>query len=363
MIEIVFAVVGGLAFASSEIPDVDMHAVTREVMALQRYMFSEAEFVAPKNEAAIRDSFPILEKHLTRLKEKVFRDEPALRANVSMLSEQISDADRAFREGDKSYARYVLVSSLQMCVACHTRTASADFALPEPELKGAGTLDRANYYYATRQFDKGRELFEKFLADSGKQELPGLVRSASLALAVYYARVKSDPKGGAAYFSKIAKKRKFSSGQRSEFEAWAREFRRWSSAKGDEAAVSDVKAMERARQLLKQKSGPASGEIRGLRASALLHSVLEAPGEASPLKAEALLRLGGIYEALNFPLYYRFGDMYLKACVSDYKKTKAAQDCYDALDGFVKGRVRHGASEGTANIEEAELLRWKKLAY
>lgn len=367
MIEILFACLLGATAAASEgaivsnsIPDVDMHAMTKEVQALQRYMFSEAEFQAPGNEAAIRDSFPILEKHLTRLKDKVFKDQPALRANVSMLSDQISDADKAFREGDKSYSRYVLVSSLQMCVACHTRTSSADFALPDTELTGASTLDKANYFYATRQFDKGRDLYEKFLADAGAKESPGLVRSAGLALAVYFARVKLDPAGGAVYFSKVAKEKKFSARQRGEFAGWAKAFRQWPPLRGDEAALTDAQAMTEARKLLKARAGTAGDEIRELRASALLHTVLEAPGETSPLKAEALLYLGKIYESLDFPLYYRFGDMYLKGCIADYAKTKAAHDCYEALAGFVKRRAR-GA--GGASIEEAELFQWRKQAY
>lgn len=351
-------------FASDQIPDVDMHAMTKEVMALQRYMFSDAEFGASKNEAAIQGSFPILEKHLARLKSKVFTDQPALRMNASMLWDQISDADQAFKRGDKAYARYVLVSSLQLCVACHTRTASADFALPESEMKGADILDRANYFFATRQFDQGRVLYEQFLAKPQKRQAPGLVRSASLALAIYYARVKGDAKGGHEYFTRLANQKNHSLAQRKKFREWASAFGEWAGRTGiEEQAISDREAMDQARQLLKQKSGTSADEIRSLRASALLHTVLEAPGETSPRKAEALLELGKIYETLDLPIYYRFGDMYLKACISDYKKSKAAENCYQALDSFVKQRIRFGSEGSAASLEEAELLNWKKLAY
>lgn len=360
MIRIIFACAwAARAFASDQIPDVDMHAMTSQVMALQRYLFSEAEFSSPKNESAIKESLPVLEKHLARLRDKVFTDQPALRSNVSMLSEQVTDADRAFREGDKAYARYVLVSSLQLCVACHTRTASPDFELPDGNMPGASTLDKANYCFATRQFDKGRALYEKFLSSAGKKELPGLVRSASLALAIYYARVKRDPRGGEAYFLKLGGDNKFTPRQRDTFLGWAQAFHQWAPSKTFFEAMSDQEAMAQARKLLAEKAGTPADEIRELRAASLLSTVLEGPGETSPMKAEALLSLGKVYESLQFPLYYRFGDMYLKACIADYKKTKEAQRCYDALDEIVKGRVGKDA----ASMEEADLLRWKKLAY
>lgn len=355
---------GTSAVAAGQIPDVDMHAMAREVMTLQHFMFSEADFSSPENQAAISNSFPTLEKHLDRLKAKVFTDQPALRMNASMLQDQISEADQAFRRGDKAYARYVLISSLQLCVACHTRTASADFALPEEQMKGASPLDRATYYFATRQFDKGRDLYESFLASAGKSTPPGLVRSSSLAMAVYFSRVKDDPKGGAAYFSKLGAEKNFSPKQQRQFRGWASAFGQWAREKTAEGqSLSDKQALALAGTLLKKKSESPAAEIRALRASTLLSAVLEAPGETSPNKAEALLELGNVYDGLDFPLFYRFGDMYLKTCVSEYQKTAAAQKCYDALDAFVKNRIRKGNADGAADIEEAELLKWKKIAY
>lgn len=351
------------AFASDQIPDVDMHAVVKEVVALQRYMFSEAEFLSAKNENAIKNSFPLLEKHLGRLKSEVFQDQPNLKANVSMLSDQISEAAQAFGKGHKSFARYTLVSSLQMCIACHTRTTNADFVLADSEMAGANRLEKADYYFATRQFVKGREIYEQILSDPSKKDPAGSIALASLALAVYYAKVKENPKEGGAYFLGLSKNKKFSETQRNRFLAWAEEFQRWAPQKGEAVIISDAEAMGQARDLLKKKTEGAAAEIESLRASSLLHKILEGPGETSPLKAEALLALGKIYEKLDYPLYYRFGDMYLKACISDYKKTKPAQECYKAFHSAVKKRVGKGGANAPANIEEADLFRWRKIAY
>lgn len=365
MIGILFALLlVSPAHTLEEIPDVEMHVMTKEILVLQRYMFSESAFMDAKNEQAIRNAFPVLEKHLKRLKEQVFTKEPFLRTTTSMLAEQVSDADEAFRENQKHYARYVLVSSLQMCIACHTRTASSDFVLPEEELKGASMLEKANYYFATRQFDKGRDLYEQVLKEMEGDESTSRVRSVALALAIYYARVKEDPEKGRRFFSNLAKGKQFTKEQREEFREWALSFERWPKGKPSYIEpISDAEAIKLARRLLREKSGAPANEIRQLRASSQLHSVLEAPGGPSPIKAEALLRLGKIYASLDFPLYYRFGDMYLKACIMEYKQTKEAQDCYKALEQVVKSRIGQGSQNGAANMEEVELFRWKKIAY
>ncbi|MGZ3659093.1 MAG: hypothetical protein ACXVCI_11820 [Bdellovibrionota bacterium] len=361
MIGILFLFLGISAAASDQIPDVDMHALTREVMTLQKFLFSESEFKSPKNDASVRDSLAAMEQHLSRLETKVFTDQPALRANASMLSNQILEADQAFKAGDKAYARYVLEGSLQMCVACHTRTASHDFALPPADLKDASTLERANFYFATRQFDLGRAAYEEYLSLGNKKLNPRLTRAAALALATYYARIKADPAGGREYFLRMSKGKKLSQAQWREYQDWAFEFGRWADeGKPSDVAMTDEQMMKKAKALLKGDIGRRGApEIRRLRASALLHAVLESPGETSPLKAEALQALGNIYEVMDMPLYTGFGDMYLKACISDYKKSKTAEQCYQMLESFVRKRTGPKAPE----IEEGELRKWKSLAY
>ena len=132
------------AFASEQFPDVDMHAMTKEVMKLQKTLFSPEEFGAARNREEIRGALAGLTKHLGHLREKVFTDQPVLRTNVKLLSNLVAEADRSFRVGDKAFARYELMSSLQLCVACHTRTRSPDIVLAEGDFKGATEREKAD---------------------------------------------------------------------------------------------------------------------------------------------------------------------------------------------------------------------------
>jgi hypothetical protein len=81
------------------------------------------------------------------------------------------------------------------------------------------------------------------------------------------------------------------------------------------------------------------------------------------MKAEALLYLGQIYPRLSSDLFFRFGDMYLKACISDYPKTSGARACYVALEFSVTEGYSGTAGTDIPEDEQVELMRLKRLAY
>lgn len=361
--------------ADDKDPRPEMHEMAKEITTLQKFLLSDTDFSSPKNEAAIKKSLGSLEKHLEHLGQQSFANDPALKVNLSLLRGHMADASRSFKEGSKPFARYMLQSSLQMCIACHTRGKAADFAWPEPEAGALPTLDRADYYFATRQFTKGRELYESMVSGyPGNKEPQWNLRRALLSLAVYYARVSEDPKAGAAYFAKVAENKELPAYLQQETKAWSLEFSDWAKekpAKNGKATekITDAALLARAKKLLRHDDLSLVSEVgrsfhvRRLRASALLHAVLESPGEKSPAKAEALLYLGQIYPRISSNIFFRFGEMYLKACIQDYKKTATARSCYVALELLVTEGFSGSGGTNIPEDEEAELLRLKRLAY
>lgn len=368
--------VGGTAsvftMAADQDPRPDMHEMAREVTALQKYLLTDTAFTAPANEAAIKNSLGVLQKHLGHLKEKSFANDPALKANLGLLRGHIDDAARSFKDGSKPFARVMLQSSLQMCITCHTRHKAADFAWPEPEAGDVSALDRADYYFATRQFTKGRELYETVVTGFPENHTAQWnLRRALLSLAVYYARVSEDPKGGAAYFEKAGKNGALPPYLQQEVKAWGKEFSDWAKepAGKSDAKLTEAELLKRAKKLLRQDDFTLVSElgrsfhVRRLRASALLHRVLESPGDKSPAKAEALLFLGQIYPRISSNIFFRFGEMYLKACIQDYSKTASSRACYVALEALVTEGFTGSAGTDVPDDEQVELMRLKRLAF
>jgi hypothetical protein len=358
--------------ADDKDPRADMHEMAKEITALQKFMLTDTEFSSPKNEAAIKKSLGSLQSHLAHLGKESFGNDPSMKVNLSLLQSHVNDATRAFQTNSKPFARYMLQSSLQMCIACHTRRKAADFSWPEPEAGQIANLDRADYYFATRQFSKGRELYEGIVGGyPGNKEPQWNVRRAMLSLAVYYARVSEDPKAASDYFAKAGENKDLPAYLQQECKAWSKEFGDWAKEpKAKEGAKeSESVLLAKAKKLLRHDDFTLVSEVgrsfhvRRLRATALLHRVLEAPGEKSPAKAQALLYLGQIYPRVSSNIFFRFGEMYLKACIQDYQKTASARSCYVALELLVTEGFTGSAGTQIPEDEQVELMRLKRLAY
>jgi len=55
--------------------------------------------------------------------------------------------------------------------------------------------------------------------------------------------------------------------------------------------------------------------------------------------------------------------MYLKACVREYKKTKTARRCYDALEEIVSEGYTGSSGMNIPEEEQVELFQLRRLAY
>lgn len=356
--------------AEKKDPRPDMHVLAQEITALQKYLLSDASFSDPKNAASIQSSLAKINAHVSTL-PATFKNDSALSANASLLASHMTETERLFQAGNKSFARYMAQSSLQMCIACHTREKSVDFALPDSELEGLSAIDRANFYFATRQFEKGRNSHTELVAGFPGNKITNVqLRNSLLALAVFYARIKEDPKAAADYFTLVAGRSDLPTYLKSEVSAWAKDFGRWAKEKPDSAAkMSERDLVLKAKKLLAADDFSLIGDsdrkyhVRRLRASALLHRAMEAPGAQSPSKGEAILLLGQVYDRISYNLFFRFSEMYLKACVREYKKTKFARQCYDALEQVVSEGYTGSGGMNIPEDEQVELFQLKRLAY
>lgn len=372
LLAILFIFSSTYSIAADKDPLPDMHVMAQEIAAMQKYMLTESDFMNKSNEESIKKSLDKINSHLDHLSQGTFATDPALKVNLSLLQQHISDAKKEFNTGSKPFSRFMLQSSLQMCIACHTRGKSVDFALPEENISKLKDEDKGDFYFATRQFEKGRAVYEGMINGypaNGAGQFP--LRKALLSLAIFYTRVKEDPAAGAKYFQSVADRKVLPYYLQEEASAWAKEFQAWSKEKN---ATKDDKLTEsqlllRAKGLLKKDDFTMLSDvgrnfhIRRLRASVLLHKVLESPGAQSPAKGEALYYLGQIYHRISSNLFFRFGEMYLKACIVEYKKTAIARSCYSALEQQILEGYSGSSGINIPDEEEMELTRLKRLAF
>jgi len=353
---------------SAEDPKSGMHLVASEIAQLQKYMLSDATFSIPADEGKIKNSLKSITSHLDHLKS-AFKEDPALQVNLNLLHQHLTDATKTFEQGNKSFARYMVQSSLQMCISCHTRKKASDFTWMEED-KSLPALERADYLFATRQFKKGKAVYEEVVEKFPRNNLGQWnLKKALLSLAIYYAKVEENPKAGTEYFSKVAKRKDaIPAYVLEEVRSWTSEFEAWSKEKNTLPANADQTQLLAAGKALLRRDdftffSDRHFHVRRLRASSLFHKVLETPGEKSPQKAEALLYLGQVYPRVSSNFFFRFGEMYLKVCITQYPKTATARSCYVSLESLVAEGFSGSAGTNIPTEDEVELVKLKRMAF
>ena len=198
----------------------DMQELKHLVEELIPAIFSLSEFERVKNTKEFKDDLEKFSKisHSVKVKAEKSKElpsaDPSLRFVSTILEDNAKQAYEAYQIGQKEWARGLVKQSLGHCFACHsTDRFGPQFETEEDPkfLKGLSTLDKADFYIATRNFEEALKLYKESI-ESVKlaKNLPGEWQRAvrnGLALAV---RIKNDPKLAEGFIN-TAMKKEFSS--------------------------------------------------------------------------------------------------------------------------------------------------------
>ncbi|MBK9294702.1 MAG: hypothetical protein IPM57_09710, partial [Oligoflexia bacterium] len=133
---------------------------------LKKYLNPEEKFLKSENDADIRKSLKGLAENA---KEAVH--DPQLKGagysvSKSVLKEHFEEAERVYRLGNKRYARWMLNSAFGICISCHTQMPTKSRTWVEDlevNQKFTSDFDQAEFYFATRAFEKASRLFDKLI--------------------------------------------------------------------------------------------------------------------------------------------------------------------------------------------------------
>lgn len=335
-------------------------------------VISDQQFNSPQN-------FARIEKNAKRLAELTHdmpneklsgNADPSITLISGVFKDEITLAYEHLINGHRQYARSVLKSVPRYCIACHTRSESSlDLSsLQQTVPKVLETsLERAEFFDATWQFDRALVEFQKILQD------PTAVKEHDLEWnrAVYYAiatsvRVKRDPDRGLAIVNLVLKSPEAPQFMKREARQWQISIEEWKNeAPKNFTNSSDLlneaeRLMERASQLQKYPSD-GSGNIYYLRATSCLHDFLRQYPDSADV-AKVLLLLGTCYETLQAPELWFVHELYYEACIRKSPNTQIAESCYDKYEQSVF--FGYSGSSGLSLPKEAKkhLKELKKLA-
>lgn len=315
-----------------------MKGFLQELVALKKFFVSEDQFIATKNEAEIARHL----KEFSRLARQSAHD-PLLNQDQFKFSryvfeDQIVDAERVFRLGRKSYARWQLNAAVSACMSCHAQYPSPSQPFNEftnPKIFSS-PFDKAEFLFATRSFERAFDAYGDIIKGYSKNGVDSdQVEIALKRQLAYYSRIKRNPEGAIATLKQYQKQADLPEYLKRDIERWIGQFQEWTQKKSiDPTLATDAQIIEFAKQELSpiEKSTRGSGDVvTSLRVSGILFEYLRNNPETKAAP-QILYWLAISDRSLGVTSYSPLTNMYLRECILRYPADPMAAKCMDFLE-------------------------------
>jgi tetratricopeptide (TPR) repeat protein len=333
---------------------------------------SDERFNAPKNFKRIERNAETFAKlaHELNVKDGSAPDHDP---TIPIVAKQFEkEADRAYKTlkwGHRDYARDMLKSMTGYCMACHTRNSSGpsfQSIASSPAVQSLRTLEKGDYYAATRQFDRALEEYERLLSNPANIEhytfdWEKAVRSG-LAIAV---RVKKDPDRALSIVDRVLATPKSPFFLKEQASQWKKSLLAWKEESGskpvtEEGYYSQAVKLVAAAKSFQKYPADRSADILYLRASSAVHDLLAfAPNGKHA--TEALYLAGLCYEVLHDLNLWDQHEFYYLACIMKSPRTEISRQCFKHYEqsvylGYTGSGGTHVPREIYAKLQDLDRM-------
>lgn len=327
-----------------------MQALSKTLSQLLPLVASRSQFEDEKNKDLIEKET----QNLSRLAHSLHSgskpsSDPSFQTMTGLFEEDIERALESLKRGNREYARSVLRDTTSYCIQCHTQSnRGPNFPRLSLDINtdDLPTLQRAEFFAATRQFDRALETYRKVIEnESLAQTTPYEWEQACRASMAILVRVKQEPKAALDLLnSTILGHRNLPHSMKKTALAWKNSLSEWKKEKRKNKAATADAILAQSEKLLNQahqrQEFPLdhSQDILYFRASSLLHDLLDTEGKESPLAAKTLYLSGLAAEATRDLNFWTLHETYFELCIERAPHTKLAEQCFERLnDSIVLG--------------------------
>lgn len=349
-----------------------MRSLSQSIQGLFPFVFSNNIVQVKEHKKELVERLKVFKEQTAYLPshigEEIMGKDPIVRYSVNKLRSASDQALEAVETGHYSYAQGVLKSSLSACFNCHTAQQIGPEDLPAKSWMSSSLTvspsERADYFIATRQFDKAVAVLEEIL--SKKQsfyESPYELANAIHRYLALEVRIKKDPKKAIDTLTAFIENKNLPYYLKEESKQWIRSLKDWQREGVKEVSnVNAAKALVKKGDRLVSLNSGQGGLIEFLRASTILHSSLKQQISAAE-KANRYHLLGQVYERLADLGVWNLSDAYYVACIDSSPKTKLAENCYSLLERDVIMGFSGSAGIMVPIQERERLAELKKKAF
>lgn len=318
-----------------------MRGMAENLQKIMPYVFSRDEFNDSKNRDDVHLGIKRFAEGVSEVPkhsgEAMLGKDPLIQFSIVRLNSNAKHALQAFDEGHLEYSRTVLRESMALCFNCHT---SQQFG-PENNFSNV-TIDskfrmypteRADFYVATRQFDKAIDVLESVLKspaqllDDPHEQVDSLRKYLSLEV-----RVKNDPNRAASLLESFLAQKNLPYFIAADAEVWLKSLREWQHENNKtQPAIQRANSLTKKAKSLQMSGGYQSGFVDYLRVSSILHEGLRSSKDQKE-KAHFYALLGSSYETLTEMGIWDLPEVYYEACIRTLPKSEEAKRCYKEFE-------------------------------
>lgn len=346
-----------------------MRQFLEHLKQLKKYSMSDEKFSDPKNTLEISSQL-----HDFAQAAKAANHDPVLshenfKFSRQVLESHISETEKVFQSGNKAFARWMLNSTMSVCMSCHSQMPGPNrsfFEFEKPE-SYFSEFEQAEFLFATRDFEKASEMYDKIINRNLKFDDKLQVEKALERQVAYYSRIKRDPTGAIKKFKTYLKVQNLSESSLRDIKNWIQQFQNWEKqAYFDPKKSSEKEILSFAKKYLDPDAPRAINESYGpdlvtyLYASGVLYEYLYSHPKVQSAP-EVLYWLAMSDRLVNNNFFYSLADMYLRECIVQYSAQPIAKSCYREYEKEMI--FSYSGSSGTHLPEEVveDLKNLKKL--
>lgn len=279
-----------------------------------------------------------------------FAKQPGFNATLKSATEILEDADKRLQEGKLPYAFWRLRSLERKCIVCHvTYNAEVSFEDTAAVVRNMSSYDQGEFFLASRQYARAEEAFLSVLrqSDPTRRHIEALRQWL-----VLQARVVSDPRRSLAVLREVTSGAVLSEEDREEIAQWDRALYNWEIEHESPNTIPQIE------QMIQRAVGNTTIERRAdavslLRATALLHQMLERVDLEGRERSRALYLLG--YSYSHLPLYFMedLALYYFKQDIEEFPGSDDAKRSFALYKEQVS--LSYTGSGGTRMPDDVEL--------
>lgn len=352
---------------SEAAPAVIMNELLSHMTALKKYMFSEDAFKDPKNQAEIGSHLKEFALAVQKSSHNPVLNQENFKFSWKVLQSHVTETERVFRTGNKSYARWMTQSTLSVCMSCHSQMpANSRSVIAMNEFNDVtmftSDFDQAEFMFATRIFDKATVAYDQMIKSYDPKKLRYEQLQTALERQVaYYSRIAKDPKVAADKFRSYLAVKNIPVSLKENIKAWLKQFDNWIPEKRlNVASVSDKDLEAFVKKNLKLDSSDvldASSPflVNYLKVSGVLYEYLLLHPK-SKMTPQVLYWLALCDRSVNYTFFFSLADMYLQECMMEYPASPIAKQCYkeyedQTIAGYSGSSGTHLPTEVRSHLE------------